>query len=232
MGAIAEMFRTGGIWMYLIFAMSIGGGVIWVLAFALAALKKRSPVALWLLVPVGAILLGALGTAIGVAEAIAALEVATPQVRGRMAMRGASLAQVTLMFGALVAAAYASFGALGVGAGALFGASPEREWRAGHAGIGALLWMVGLGTLVGLWLIESSGLGMILIVEMVMCGLGATLAALADSADEDAAARVARARGAVVLLSIVAPCVGAWGLPPWPGTRPSKPSKRPPPRCA
>ena len=73
MGAIAEAFRTGGISMYLLLALALAGSIIPLGGLILAAIKKRIPLAVLLLVPCMALIIGSFGAAIGIAEALEAI---------------------------------------------------------------------------------------------------------------------------------------------------------------
>lgn len=128
MNSFAEAFRTGGIWMYLLLALALGGAILPFAGTILAALGKRIPLVAWIIVPFIALLIGSLGAAMGMLEVFDALSLATPETRSKLLARGIALSMNVKVFGAMVASFYFAMGALGLGLGTVIGVGKPREW--------------------------------------------------------------------------------------------------------
>ncbi len=102
MGMIAEMFREGGWWMYMVLAIGLMvypvllvSAVLYGSSFRQGAPRRRRRLIAGAMPLVGAIALvavGVVGWQMGLAEAQAALEMATPEVRDRLWARGQEVA--------------------------------------------------------------------------------------------------------------------------------------------
>jgi len=103
MAVIAEAFRTGGVWMYLILMGVVLG---WPLAFLglLTLFSKKAKLmmasgALVCLIGLGTLGIGVVGYATGMAEVEEAVEKATPEHRERLRAAGEGYASYPLYFG-------------------------------------------------------------------------------------------------------------------------------------
>lgn len=104
MGVIAEAFRTGGVWMYLILAASLIGWPLSVLGVIAAFVSPRAKYSLVIggfvvLVGVATIAAGGIGYMMGMAEVEEAVELASPDVRPRLLAKGEQLSTYPLYFG-------------------------------------------------------------------------------------------------------------------------------------
>ncbi len=107
MGEIAEAFRTGGVWMYLILALDLtvypGCAIGLLLAiFAKEGTQRKILLGFTILIGLGALLIlgvGVMGYMIGLAEVEAALEKASPENQLRLREMGELYAMYPFKFG-------------------------------------------------------------------------------------------------------------------------------------
>lgn len=111
MGAIAEMFRSGGVWMYLILTIALvsnPSGGLSLIAAALAKHKHKTMLyvigVLCALMALTGLLVGALGYYVGTSEIEMALEKATPENRALLRERGQEIAMYPVTFAAYCSA--------------------------------------------------------------------------------------------------------------------------------
>ncbi len=113
MEVVAEMFRSGGIWMYLVLALSLlvypgllVSGVLFGSSFREGAPRRKRRLiagAIPLLGAVALVAVGVVGWQLGLAEAHSAMEMASPESRQRMLARGEQIAMYPLQAGAAMA---------------------------------------------------------------------------------------------------------------------------------
>jgi hypothetical protein len=121
MEVVAEAFRTGGVWMYLILTIAVFGWPLSLLA-PLTLLTKKAKLAIAAgiisgLVGLAAIGVGAAGYAVGMAEVEEALTKASPEYRERLRVRGEEYASYSLYFGLGAGSVPLLFGLLALGGG-------------------------------------------------------------------------------------------------------------------
>jgi hypothetical protein len=155
MGAIAEAFRTGGIWMYAL----LGTGILtffWLsIQTVLGLIGKRLPAVFWWLGPCLVAAIGTLGTAFGLSEALAALDHASPENKLQLLAFGFSLALNTVTFAALLNVLNGIAIAFGAGLSNAMGAESESDWSLGSPIVGGVLTLMVAGG-VGAWTATSS----------------------------------------------------------------------------
>lgn len=101
MSSIAEAFRTGGIWMYLILLLQLISLPVILIGGALTFKRKRVPWLVWAIIPLCIIFTAAVGQSTGISEMLAALQMATPETRMKLMARGISLSLNVEVFGAV-----------------------------------------------------------------------------------------------------------------------------------
>ena len=214
MSGIAEIFRTGGPTIYIMLALFILGGGVVLLSSVLSATKRRVPWAVWMLCPALIMVARSYGSYDGIASALDALQLATPETQMKLMARGifASLSAHTV--GMLFAGVLSISGALGLGVGSAMGTGKPRTWTLLAAGLSLGLSLV-LGTgLLGLaiWLRTIGPLGLTIGLGALAAGVGCALANLAWHPEDEAdAARTASARlGAAFMAIFGLLCLGSF----------------------
>jgi hypothetical protein len=143
--SVVHFFADGGPFMWLILLLSMLAGVVVVALGVLAAMDKRVPVAAWLVLPAGVLILGSVGTLSGLYNAGRAVEVASPDVRQVMAAAGISISMYTDAFARLSAWLICGFSVAALGIGALVaGHNAGRFDWLGAAATVAASWIAGL----------------------------------------------------------------------------------------
>ena len=207
MGAIAEAFRTGGISMYLLLALALAGSIIPLGGLILAAIKKRIPLAVLLLVPCMALIIGSFGAAIGIAEALEAIQKATPETRMKLLAYGIALTLNTKTFAGIIATFYFSASAAALGLGSIIGAGKPRQWTFASLGISVVTSALGVAGLIAMLVFSrgAGGSGASMILTALFVALGCVMVnASIHAEDEEAKARLASHRFAVGVLAMLA----------------------------
>lgn len=218
MSSVAEMFRTGGVWMYVILAALIMGIGTVGLAGVLSMMKRRVP---WIIcggLALLALMLGEVGQISGISETVSAAGFATPEIRMRLIARGVSLSLSTRAFAGVAAAIICGLAVWAIGIGGAIGAGSPRKTTPALAGatIGAgLVCTVGIvGThLEGL---RVSGLtGWALALSPLLLGIPCAALSASHGEEEADQARHAAQRlgvGALALIFAAALALGGQAL--------------------
>lgn len=213
MSSIAEAFRTGGVWMYLILFATLCGLALTGLLTVATAIKRRAPWVLWAITPVFVLLIGLLGHYIGLSETLTALERATPETRMKLLARGISLSLNASAFGAFSAAFLSALSALGLGLGGLISAGKPRQWTPLPAALAGGLGLLATGVIMagaitmGLSKLPSVGL-------FLFAGVSASVL-VNLSMSEEHKARVASLRlgvGSLLILGGASLGLGQWTI--------------------
>jgi len=108
MGMIAEAFRTGGVWMYLILSATIMASALTVIGGFIGFKAKRKPITLLfgfvaLLAGLGIAGMGAIGYSMGIMQMNEALMHASPEHIDQLREVGTGYARYPLIFGGIAA---------------------------------------------------------------------------------------------------------------------------------
>ncbi len=101
MGTIAELFRTGGILMYVILLVQFFAFPFTLILAALTWKRKHVPWVLWCIIPLFIVLLGTIGEAYNISAMLDAITRATPDTRMKLMAMGISTAQGVKAFSSL-----------------------------------------------------------------------------------------------------------------------------------
>lgn len=195
MEGIAEAFRTGGIWMYLILLLTVLSGLWTVIQTVVNALGVRLPAVGWWVGLFLIAVVGALGLGSSLSEALAALPAASPENRQALAARGASLALNIAAFAAIVSAVLGGLVALGAGISNVVGSGDGAEYAWGTpVGVAAAALVGALAVGAATVMMTSVGAGGFFIsCSLFFGGIGSAIAAV-PAVDADAPARLASGR--------------------------------------
>jgi len=144
MGLLVDAFHKGGPFMWPILLIAICGFAGPVVLAGLAGAGKRVPAVLWWLAPIGALLVGALGTVQGLLMTVEAVQHASLETKSTLAHAGYSTSLFTLISGCIVASGLLTMGAVLGAVGYFVGGS--REPGPASPGVPAL---IGVGALLG-----------------------------------------------------------------------------------
>ena len=182
---VAEVFRDGGIWAYLLlFLLLVTVPAVLVLS-GINAMVRRVPAALWWVFPSAILTVGAAGTVMGFWETTQALEMATPENRQRMMSRGFSFSLMTLGFAAAVHTICGLLAAVGCAGSSVIRTGKERQWKLIGPGIAAAITLF-IAPVLLLWgIVVDEWHLWVMAIPFVFVISGLTIAALGACATDD-----------------------------------------------
>lgn len=196
MDMVAEAFRTGGIWMYLILLLSVVT-LAWLAAMTIiGAVGKRLPAVLWWLGPISVLTAGFAGTGVGLGEALSAVEMVQPERRMAILARGFAFALNTAVFTATASTIFGVLVAVGSGAAGAIGTRKNGGWKLGLPLFIGVVAICSAAVLSG-WVVGATEMATIsLAIPIVLfCGcVGFVIAGLRYTDDEERANKMAADR--------------------------------------
>ena len=192
---IADLFRVGGIWAYMLLLLLLVTLPALVLLSVKKAKGRRIPGALWWIGPSAILTVGTVGTAVAFWEVTTAMGMVTPENRQRMLSPGFSTAFLILGFGALADTICGLVAAVGCAGSSMIGIGKGRRWELKGPGIAAGITVVVAVVLVAL------GVSVALPAVFAICGLTIAAAGACATGDQSRDDQLARDRWTVVTMA-------------------------------
>ncbi len=209
MSSVAEAFRTGGIWMYLILLLQLLCFPSFIALAVLHFKKIRVPWIIWAAPILLILFLGTLGSHIGLSESIEALQHATPETRMKLLARGLALSLNVKVFAGIATLSSAIFAAFMLALSTLGSVKKPRSLTLLPAGLSASLGLMCAITLCGAGMAwKNTALGISAALFTGAAFICCTLANAMKPDDDSAMRHVAAARLGCAGLCFLA----LWGL--------------------
>ncbi len=196
LATIAEMFRHGGLPMYLILLFTVLS-CMWLLVLTIVGMMgRRIPAVLWWGGTILIVIAGCVGAGVGMIESLDALAMATPENRMLMIARGFAMVLNVLGFMALANILLGAAIAIGCALASVVGTREKTEWRIGVPAGVTVVTVLGCAVLVG-WIAMSENVAPVALwipFALFVSSLGIVIAGSRSTEDEKCGGRLASDR--------------------------------------
>ena len=214
MSSMVDIFQDGGPFMYVVLLAALAGPMVVLLAIVAGMVRVRVPAVVWFLVPLAAILLGAVGTLLSLGLATEAIAYASAEMKGVLGHAGYAAAILPESAGLFVAGGLLGLGVWGAGISAAADPGEEPVTTVVPAIIGGGVAAAGGLALIGWGLLAHSGMaGVAAGGTLLLCAPAVVLGGARSGTTKAELARQAEHRLALLLCltgAVVCIAGGAW----------------------